>query len=89
MVNILFGTKYTDLVYGFHAFRREVLEIIDIKSGSFAIDTELYLKAKKAGLKVEEVPSFESRRIYGSGKLRSLSDGWKILKLILKERFHG
>ncbi len=89
MTNILFGTKYTDLVYGFHAFRREVLEKIDIESGSFAIDTELYLKVKKAGLKVEEVPSFESRRIYGSGKLRSLSDGWKILNLILKERFHG
>ncbi len=89
MVNILFGTKYTDLVYGFHAFRKDILEKVDIESGSFAIDTELYLKVKKAGLKVAEVPSFEARRIYGSGKLRSLTDGWRILKIIFKERFRG
>lgn len=89
MANILFGTKYTDLVYGFHAFWKEILERVDIKSGSFEIDTELYLKVKKAGLKVAEVPSFEARRIYGSGKLRSLRDGWRILKVIFRERFHG
>lgn len=89
MSNILFGTKYTDLVYGFHAFWREILESIDIESDSFAIDTELYIKVKKAGLKVAEVPSFEARRVYGSGNLRSLKDGWRILKTILKERFHG
>jgi glycosyltransferase involved in cell wall biosynthesis len=89
IANILFGTKYTDLVYGFHAFRRDILKKVDIQSGSFAIDAELYLKVKKAGLKVAEVPSFEARRIYGSGNLRSLRDGWRILKTIFKERFHG
>ncbi len=89
MANILFGTKYTDLVYGFHAFWKEVLESVDIKGGRFEIDTELYLKAKKAGLKVAEVPSFEARRITGTGKLRSLRDGWRILKVIFRERFHG
>lgn len=89
MANILFGTKYTDLIYGFHAFWKEILERIDINSASFEIDAELYLKVKKAGLKVAEVPSFEARRIYGSGNLRSLRDGWRILKVILRERFHG
>lgn len=87
--NILFGSKYTDLVYGFHAFWKDILEKMDIQSGSFAIDTELYLKAKKAGLNVTEVPSFEARRIYGNGNLRSLKDGWRILKIIFKERFRG
>jgi len=87
--NILFGSKYTDLVYGFHAFKREILEKIDVQSDSFAIDTELYIKVKKAGLKVAEVPSFETKRIYGSGNLKSLKDGWRILKTIYKERFNG
>jgi glycosyltransferase involved in cell wall biosynthesis len=50
LANILFGTKYTDLVYGFHGFRREAIEKIELKSDGFEIDTELYLKAKKAGL---------------------------------------
>jgi glycosyltransferase involved in cell wall biosynthesis len=88
MANMLFGTRYTDLVYGFHAFRRDILENIDIQSGSFAIDTELYLKVKKAGLKVAEVPSSEARRIYGHGNLRSLKDGWRILKIIFRERLY-
>lgn len=89
LANTLFGSKYTDLVFGFHAFKREILEKIDIQSDSFAIDTELYIKVKKAGFKVAEVPSFETRRIYGSGNLRSLRDGWRILKTIFKERFNG
>jgi glycosyltransferase involved in cell wall biosynthesis len=89
LANILFGTKYTDLVYGFHAFRKDAIEKMGLKSDSFEIDTELYLKAKKAGLKVIEVPSFENKRIHGDGKLRSFKDGWKILKKIITERIRN
>ena len=85
--NALFGTKYSDLVYGLHAFRKDILEKVDIETDGFEIDTELYLGATKAGLKVVEVPSFESRRISGKSNLRSLRDGWGILKTILRKRF--
>jgi len=86
VANILYGTKYTDLVYGFHAFKREALEKLELESDGFEIDSELYLKAKKAGLKIKEIPSFENKRIYGKGKLRSIKDGWKILKIIVAGR---
>jgi glycosyltransferase involved in cell wall biosynthesis len=89
MTNIFFSTGYTDLVYGYHAFHKNILEGVELESDDFIIDTELYIKAKKAGLKVVEVPSFENKRISGKGDLRSLRDGWGILKTIFRERFHG
>jgi len=89
VANMLYDSHYTDLVYGFHAFRRDALKRIELHSDGFELDTELYLRACKAGLKIAELPSFENSRIYGVGKLRSLRDGSKILKTILRERFNG
>jgi glycosyltransferase involved in cell wall biosynthesis len=87
ITNVLFGCGYTDLAYGLHAFRREILDTVKLTSDGFEIDTEFYIKTKKAGFKVLEVPSKESKRLNGSGKLRSVPDGWRILKTIVKARF--
>jgi len=87
VANVIYGSHYTDLVYGFHAFRRQSLEKLNLYSDGFSLDAELYLKAAKVGLKVKEIPSFEESRIYGTGKLNSLRDGSRILKTIIRERF--
>lgn len=87
MVNVLFGTHWTDLCYGYHAFWRHCLEVVDVtdKPG-FEIDTALYLRAAREQLHVTEVPSFEGFRFYGVGKLQTIPDGWRVLKTILQER---
>jgi glycosyltransferase involved in cell wall biosynthesis len=90
MVNLLYGTSYTDLCYGYHAFWRYCLDHIDIKNvNGFEIDTSLYLKALQARLRLTEVPSFEGYRFHGYGKLRTIPDGWRVLKTIIKEYFTG
>ena len=33
IVNLIYGTRYTDLCYGYNAFRRECLEAIDLEPG--------------------------------------------------------
>src|SRR5664280_275376 len=33
VVNVLYGTRYTDLCYGYNAFRRECLSVIDLRAG--------------------------------------------------------
>ena len=33
IVNLLYGTRYTDLCYGYNAFRRECLSVIDLDAG--------------------------------------------------------
>jgi glycosyltransferase involved in cell wall biosynthesis len=87
LVNTLFGGKYTDLCYGYCAFRLDAIRKMDIKSNGFEVETEINVKALKSGLKIIEVPSFEKKRIYGVGKLRSFPDGWRIFKTILRLRF--
>ncbi len=89
VANTLFSTKFTDLVYGFHAFKKNSIQQLSLESDGFEIDTELYLRANKAGLKVTEVPSIENKRISGKSRLKSLKDGLRILKVILTERFRN
>lgn len=89
ITNLLYRSKYTDVTYGYNALSRHCLEKIQLKSSGFSIETEMAIKVKKAGLRITEVPSFESARISGQAKLHSLRDGWRILKTILGERFRG
>lgn len=87
IVNLLFGGRFTDLCYGYNAFKREAVKGFEIASDGFEIETELNIKALKAGLRVKEVPSCEAARLNGKGNLKTFSDGWRILKTILRERF--
>lgn len=87
IANLLYGSHYSDLVYGFHAFRRDALKKVLPRSDGFEMDAELYLRASRAGLKIAEMPSFENRRLHGISRLNSIRDGSRILKTILRERF--
>jgi len=89
LTNLLYGTRYTDLAYGYNAFKREALEKMQLVGNGFEIETEINIKAKKAGLEIMEVPSFERRRISGKSHLNSLRDGLRILRTILVERLRG
>lgn len=84
-VNLFWGMHYTDLCYGYRAFRNEVWKKLGLKSTGFGVETEISIKAAKRKLKVLEVPSFEKRRRHGEGKLRTLKHGWIILKTIMGE----
>lgn len=97
-VNILFGTEYTDLCYGFIAFWRGDLDRLGFqRTGSglaaqehkrlgFEIETFLNIRAARAGLRVVEIPSFERSRLNGVSNLRVMRDGFRILRTILQER---
>jgi hypothetical protein len=89
LVNLLYGARYTDITYGYNAFWKETFNQIKLKSDGFEMEIEMCIEVSKARLKVMEVPSFEGKRLYGTGKLKTFKDGWKILKTILKERLHG
>jgi len=86
--NILFGKNFTDLCYGFHAFWRYCLDVLEIeKYDGFEIDTGLYLQAMRKNLRIVEEPSFEGERFHGSSNLNAIRDGIRVLKTILRERF--
>jgi glycosyltransferase involved in cell wall biosynthesis len=87
LVNLLFGSNYTDMCYGYRSFRKGVPQRLGLREKGFGIETEINIKAIKKGLKVVEVPSSEKRRAAGEGKLRTFRDGWVILSTIIKNIF--
>jgi glycosyltransferase involved in cell wall biosynthesis len=84
--NHIFGTKYTDLCYGYAAFWRRCLPILTIERDGFEVETELTVRSTQGGLLVCEVPSYELERQYGQSNLRAVRDGLRIARLLMSER---
>ncbi len=89
MVRLLFGGGYTDLCYGYNAFWRQVVPRLALDGDGFEIETMMNVRALKIGLRVAEVPSFESQRIHGESNLHTIPDGMRVLRTIIRERFSG
>lgn len=87
VVNVLYGAELTDLCYGYCAVRRSALPALALRANGFEIEAEMTARALRAGLRVSEVPSFEAPRRYGESHLRTMRDGWRVLRTLLVERF--
>jgi glycosyltransferase involved in cell wall biosynthesis len=86
VVRATFGGRYSDLCYGYNAFWRRVLPVIDGDADGFEIETLMNIRVLVAGLRVAEVPSHEAARIHGTSNLRTFRDGYRVLRLIARER---
>jgi glycosyltransferase involved in cell wall biosynthesis len=86
-VRLLFGGQYTDLCYGYNAFWKRALYVLEPDCAGFEIETLMNIRALRSNLKVTEVPSYESDRVHGTSNLKPFRDGWRVLKTILRERF--
>jgi glycosyltransferase involved in cell wall biosynthesis len=95
--NLLFGTRYTDLCYGYNAFWEHCLAVLDLKPGDhdedrkrwgdgFEIETIINTRVAKAKLRIVEVPSFEFERIHGQSNLNTWRDGLRVLRALAVER---
>ena len=96
LVNVIYRTKFTDLCYGYNAFRRHCLSTIAIYPGlesieryhgdGFEVETLINIRIAKASHHMVEVPSFEQHRLHGVSNLRAFSDGLHVLRTIMIER---
>jgi glycosyltransferase involved in cell wall biosynthesis len=104
VANAFFGTRYTDLCYGYNAFWAHCLPALELdvagprgeQAGSqklwgdgFEIETLINTRIAKAGLTIAEVPSYEEARIHGQSNLNTWRDGFRVLRALLVERFNG
>ncbi|HEX3173635.1 MAG TPA: glycosyltransferase family 2 protein [Solirubrobacterales bacterium] len=85
-VNLLFRTSYSDLCYGYNAFWRHCLPAMNVDCTGFEVETLINIRIARAGLTVQEVPSFERDRIHGQSNLNTFRDGGRVLRTILRER---
>jgi len=87
LANVLFKTHWTDLCYGYLAFRRECLPKMALTATGFEIESQILGHAALAGLRIAEIPSVELPRIAGDSHLDARRDGTRILRAMLAARF--
>jgi glycosyltransferase involved in cell wall biosynthesis len=87
-VRTAFGGRYSDLCYGYNAFWRRHLPLLQGDADGFEIETLLNVRALSAGMRVIEIPSFELRRVHGLSNLSTWHDGYRVLRTIVRERMH-
>jgi hypothetical protein len=94
-MNALYGASFSDLCYGYTAFRARCVDRLGLpgtagaaaeRGDGFEIETLIAAHAASARLKLGEVPSFEHQRRFGQSHLRTWSDGWRVLCTIVSER---
>lgn len=86
LVNVLFGTRYTDLCYGYNAFWSDCVAPLDVTTAGFEVETLMNIRAARLRLRIAEVPSQEQERLFGESKLHPIRDGLRILRTIARER---
>jgi glycosyltransferase involved in cell wall biosynthesis len=97
LTNVLFGTRFTDLCYGYNAFRRTSAPVFRLPEAhrssteplwgdGFEVETLINIRAAKAGLVIAEVPSYEHPRRHGESNLNTFRDGLRVLRTIVVER---
>jgi glycosyltransferase involved in cell wall biosynthesis len=80
----LFGERFTDMLSGYRVFSRRFVKSFPAMSSGFEIETELTIHALELQLPVAEVATPYRIRVTGStSKLRTYSDGLKIIRLIV------
>jgi glycosyltransferase involved in cell wall biosynthesis len=85
--NVLFRASNTDLCYGYAAFRRQAVQPLQLDADGFEIEAQFFLRARRCGLRICEIASFEAPRRSGVSNLHAARDGWRVLTTILRERF--
>ena len=83
--NLLHGTRFTDLCYGYNAFWTRCLPFISLDVPGFEVETLINLRIASAGMKITEVPSYEANRISGQSNLKTFRDGFRVLATIVGE----
>ena len=99
-MNVSFGTRFTDLCYGYNAFWADLIPLLDLPDheqvtpagaamlwgDGFEIETLINCRFASAGLTITEVPSVERERLHGESNLRAVSDGLRVLRTLRTER---
>jgi glycosyltransferase involved in cell wall biosynthesis len=84
LVCSLFKVRLTDSLNGYKAFRRDMLNVGNLRSSGFEIEIELLYNALIFKASVGEIASHERKRMGGRMKSRTFFDGMRFLKAIVK-----
>ncbi|WP_013322248.1 glycosyltransferase family 2 protein [Gloeothece verrucosa] len=79
-VQFLFGARLVDMLSGYRVFSRRFVKSFPALSNGFEIETELTIHALELKIPFAEEPTIYGSRPPGSeSKLRTFTDGWRVL----------
>ena len=82
ILNLLFRSGVSDAHCGMRSFTREAYQQMELQTTGMEFASEMVINAKKAALKIEEIPiTYYPRE--GESKLNSFRDGWRHLRFML------
>ena len=85
--NLLFGAGITDEATAYKAFRRSVLDALELNCTRFEFCPEVTAKVRRLGYRIHEVPvSYNPRGVLEGKKIRA-KDGLDALLTLVKYRF--
>ena len=85
MLAKLFGRSFTDILSGYRVFSRRFVKSFPVLSVGFEIETEISVHALELKMPCAEITTPYYARPEGSAsKLSTYSDGWRILRTIMK-----
>ena len=87
--NMFTNLNLTDMETCYKAFRREVIQGIDIKENRFGFEPEVTAKVAKRGCRIYEVGISYSGRTYSEGKKIGWKDGVRALWCIFRYNVFG
>lgn len=88
LLNLLYGTKITDMETCYKAIKRKALEKLNLCARGFDIEPEITAQLIRKGFKIQEVPISYHPRDYREGKKISWKDGLVAACVLFKYRFN-
>lgn len=86
VTNILYNTNITDMETGYKAFRRSVLNEVQITANRFDFEPDFTSKILKIGYQIYEVPISYYGRKFSEGKKLTWRDGIIAIWTLIKNR---
>jgi len=85
IINFLFGSKLNDILSGYRVFNRKFVKNYPLICEGFELEADMTIHALHYNYTVQEIPiTFQDRPEGSASKLNTFSDGFKILRLILR-----
>ena len=86
---VLFNTTLSDMETGYKAFRREVIQSLELRENKFGIEPEITGKICKRKLRIYELPISYYGRTYDEGKKITWRDGFRAVWVLFRVRIRG
>lgn len=84
LTNFIHGLNLSDSLYLYMAARKDIFKKVKPTSHNMEFCIEILIRARKAGIRMIEIPIKEKKRIAGRSKVNALYHGIRILRWIFK-----